>query len=160
VLRTKKKALAPGFLLLTAAVWAGSILATHSSLKRLHSADLDGTVLLDNKEGDTLLRRSPLPPVNGPLLLWREGPVQSIATVIFYARRPVQQVEAGPHDPSIARNRYRADSRPLSEVVGATPRLILLDKSLLPQLPAQFTFRPLQESEHMALGMISATPKG
>ena len=85
--------------------------------------------------------------------------VTAIATVIFYARRPVQQVEVGPQNSTIARNKYRADSRPLSELVGATPRLILLDKSLLPQLPPQFTFRPLRESEHMALGTVGSTPR-
>jgi hypothetical protein len=142
-----------GVVLAAIAIWTISILATHSTLKSLHSAQLgDGSALLDNKEADTLLRGTHLPAVDGPLLLLRDGPVQSIATVVFYARRDVRQVELEPS--GRPRDIYKFNAKPIADAVGTEPRLILLDNDLAPRIPRDFVVTPLRSSEHMALGTI------
>ena len=158
--RTKEKwALAPAFI--TAAVWALSILATHSTLKSLHSADLSGPGLLDNREADALLREAhpELAPADGPLLLWRAKPVQSIATIVFYAQRPVEQVQLAPVSPGTPIDRYMFSPRTLDEAVGSEPRLILLDRSLVAQLPYRLLFTPGPSSATEELGTIVRAPK-
>jgi hypothetical protein len=147
----KKGALA---LALTAIVWTASILLTHSTLKSLHSADLAGPNLLDNKEADALLKSTSLPDIPGPVLYLRDGRVQSIATVVFYARRPVQQVALTPPAPGTPLDPYMFNPESLDEAVGPESRLILLDKSVLPRLPAGFTFTPIRSLATLALGNI------
>jgi 4-amino-4-deoxy-L-arabinose transferase-like glycosyltransferase len=154
----KRGALAPGLLrtgLITAAVWVISILATHSTLKSLHSADLAGPGLLDNREADALLKSAPLPAMPGPLLYLRNGRVQSIATVVFYARVPVQQVILASSAPETRLDRYMFDPVPLSEAVGSEPRLILLDKDLIPLIPREFAYTPLDPATDVELGTIA-----
>ncbi len=155
--RTRKGgALAPA-LLAAALIWPVSILLTHSTLKSLHSATLAGPGLLDNREADTLLRRADVAeaPAPGPLLVWRAGRVQSIATLVFYARRPVQQVALSLTPQNVARDRYMFDPMPLSDAVTAEPRLILLDRSLLPGLPPNLRFTPIAEQGSVALGTVT-----
>ena len=148
---TKSTLLRPG--LITAAIWAISILATHSTLKSLHSADLAGPNLLDNREADALLKSAPLPDTPGPLLYLRDGRVQSIATVVFYAQRPVQQVTLTPSNGP--RDLYMFDPELLTEAVTADPRLILLDKSLIPELPPTLTYTPIRSYATEELGTLT-----
>jgi 4-amino-4-deoxy-L-arabinose transferase-like glycosyltransferase len=144
-----------------AAIWGLSIVATHSTLKSLHSADLAGPGLLDNREADALLRKADVEqaPTGGPLLLLREGRVQSIATLVFYAQRPVEQVQLAALSPVTPIDRYTFDPRPLNEVVSSQPHLILIDKSLVAQLPYRFVFTPVISSANEELGTIALAPK-
>ena len=137
-----------------AAIWAVSILATHSTLKSLHSADLAGPNLLDNREANALIRQADVEeaPTPGPLLYLRDGRVQSIATVAFYARRPVQQVTLTPSN--TPRDIYMSDPKLLTDAVTTEPRLILLDKSLLPVLPANLIYTPILTSTTLELGTV------
>ncbi len=148
----KKGALAPA--LAIAAIWAISILATHSTLKSLHSADLAGPGLLDNKESDSLLKSAPLPDTPGPLLYLRNGRPQSIATLVFYSRRHVKQVVLTAPDPDIPRDPYMFDPKLLNDAVQTDPRLILLDKSLIAVLPPGSIYTPIRSSATEELGTI------
>ena len=138
--------------LIAAAIWAISIIATHSTLKSLHSADLAGPNLLDNREADALLKSAPLPDTPGPLLYLRTGRVQSIATVIFYAQRPVQQVSFAPSN--APHDLYMSSPQLLNEAIQSDPRLILLDKVLIPALPANLTYTPIRASATKEVGSI------
>lgn len=140
--------------LITTTIWAVSILATHSTLKSLHSADLAGPNLLDNREADALLRQADVEeaPTPGPLLYLRDGRVQSVATVVFYAKRPVQQVTLTASN--FPRDIYTSDTRPLAEAIDAEPRLILLNKSLLPALPADVTYTHILSTATLELGTL------
>jgi 4-amino-4-deoxy-L-arabinose transferase-like glycosyltransferase len=144
-----------------AVIWTVSVVATHSTLKSLHSADLAGPGLLDNKEADTLLRKSGIEeaPTPDPLLLWRKDRVQSIATVVFYARRPVQQVQLDPPPPGTPIDPYMFSPELLSRAVGSEPRLILLDKSLIPQIPYRFLYTPVTSLGNIELGTIVNTQR-
>ncbi len=139
----------------TAVVWTLAILATHSTLKSLHSADLAGPGVLDNKEADFLLKSAPLPNIPGPLLYLRDGRLQSIATVVFYAKRPVQQVVLTPPPPASPLDLYVFNPQLITDAAQAAPRLILLDKSLISALPTDLTYTPVRASATEELGTIS-----
>ena len=118
--------------------------------------------MVDNKEDDELLLQADAAesPIPGPLLLWRRGPVQSIATVVFYARRRVQQVQLEQPATATERNGYRFDPETLEQAAGDEPRLILLDKDLLPLLPADLRITPVRESAHFILGTMARRAHG
>jgi hypothetical protein len=142
-----------------AAIWAISILATHSTLKSLHSARLgDGSTRLDNKEADALLQSADIAeaPAGGPLLMWRERPIQSIATVVFYAQRQVQQVELTLPSLGAPLDSYTHDPMLLEKAVGCQSRMILLDKSLVPKIPFNLIYTPVRSSATVELGTVSA----
>jgi hypothetical protein len=143
--------------LAVSAIAIASVWATTPARKSLHSATLaDGTTLPDNKDSIALLRdasRRPLPPVTGPLLLWRSGRISSIATDVFYSRRQVQQVELTLPPPGTPTDPYTFDPKRLDQAVTTQPQLILLDRSLLPSLPAEFTYSPIDSYGTMELGI-------
>jgi 4-amino-4-deoxy-L-arabinose transferase-like glycosyltransferase len=148
-----------------AAVWALSIALTHTALKNLHSARLgdgaNGSVLADNKETDALLKAADVAeaPPGGPLLLWREPRIQSIATVVFYAQRQVQQVTLEAPGPGEPLDQYKYAPVLLRQAVGCEARLILLDKSLIPQIPRTMQYKPVRSSETLELGTIVCRPQ-
>ena len=141
----------------SALVLSGALIwATNSARKALHSTqNLPGPVLLDNKESLPLLR-SVLPNATpGPLLLLRRGRVMSIATDVFYSGRAVQQVQLRPVAANTPIDRYIFQAMPLERAVEAQPRLLLIDRVLLPQLPPDLTFTPLSASPNEIIGTIS-----
>jgi len=139
----------------TATVWIISIVLTHSTLKGLHSADLAGPGLLDNRESDALLKSHPLPDTAGPLLYLRDGRPQSIASVVFYAQRPVQQVALTAPKSGTPRDPYMFNPKLLTEAVPTEPRLILLDKSLIAALPPDLTYTLIRSSATEELGTLT-----
>jgi 4-amino-4-deoxy-L-arabinose transferase-like glycosyltransferase len=135
-----------------------SIATTRPLLRSLHTTSgYAGVSLPDNKEADQLLldTRRKLPGLSGPLLVWRNGPVQSIATLIFYARRDVQQVQPEELKAGTPRNIYRLDPVSFDQAVGSDPRLLLVETSLLPRLPTGLIFTPIAGSAHFALGAVT-----
>ena len=139
-------------------IWAAMLVATHPALKRLHSAELSGAQLLDNREADALLRQTRVQTesIQGALLVWRNGPVQSIATMVFYSQRQVQQVSPMP-DATRPQDRYMNESEALERGVGDLPMLLLLDGASIRNLPAKFTFTPIASSASLCLGTVVLT---
>jgi 4-amino-4-deoxy-L-arabinose transferase-like glycosyltransferase len=140
-------------------VAAVSIAATRPLLRSLHTTSgYEGVSFADNKEADELLARRPLPALRestpSPLLVWRRGPVQSIATLIFYARRDVQQVQPEPLPAGTERNLYRLDPIPFAQAIGPQPRFLLVERSLLPDLPSDLVFTPIRYSPNFQLGVV------
>ena len=106
------------------AICSVSALLTAPARKNLHAAKLsDGTSLPDNKDSIQLLREvfSHPKPIAGPLLLWREGRIMSIATDVFYSQRPVQQVQLLPLAPNTPTDKYFFQPEPLSDAVTSEP---------------------------------------
>jgi 4-amino-4-deoxy-L-arabinose transferase-like glycosyltransferase len=136
-----------------------SVWLTTPARKSLHSAILaDGTTLPDNKDSIALLQdasRHSHPVFPGPLLLWRSGRISSIATDVFYSRRQVQQVELTLPPSGTPIDPYTFNPQLLSEAVTTQPRLILLDRSLLPSLPTGFSYSPIDAYGTMELGAIA-----
>jgi hypothetical protein len=156
-----------GLALPTAAIWAASIVITAPARKSLHSATLaDGATLPDNKDSIALLRSAFSGPQSGPatqdatqeagpLLLWRDGRISSIATDVFYSRHQVQQVTLRSLPSASQIDRYTFNPQPLAEAVGDRPSLILLDKTLVPQIPAAFVYKPIHSGQTVELGTIA-----
>jgi 4-amino-4-deoxy-L-arabinose transferase-like glycosyltransferase len=146
----------------TVALWLLSAWATAAPRSRLHSPRLpNGDVTPNNREQVALLKQvftHPSPAVAaipGPLLDWRPGHYNPIPTVIFYANRTVQQVQLQPLPPGTPTGIYSFNPEPLATTVGPQPSLIFLDRALLEQLPADYTFSPIATSPTLAVGTIA-----
>jgi hypothetical protein len=143
------------------------VLATAPGRRQLRTAKLDdGTVLPDSKESEMLLKsvfdtnnRAPGTSeperYQGPLLYWREGRIQSIATSIFYAGRTVQQVRLLGVPASTPRDRYTEDSIPLNQAISSEPQMILLETRLLKELPEGIIYRRIKAGPTMEVGVIA-----
>jgi 4-amino-4-deoxy-L-arabinose transferase-like glycosyltransferase len=142
-----------------AAISIAAVLATTPARKALHSASATGVPASDSKDSTALLRAllSHPQPVDGPLLVWHPGRVMSMPTDVFYARRPVEQVQLIPIAPA-APDRYTFNPQSTSETITTQPRLILLDRGLVPQIPAAFIYTPIESRGAMELGTIARAP--
>jgi 4-amino-4-deoxy-L-arabinose transferase-like glycosyltransferase len=146
-------------------LWAIAALLTAHPRSQLHSPRLpNGNVTPNNHEEVALLKQAfqhPQPLVAntpGPLLDFRTGIYNPIPTVIFYANRPVQQVQIQPLPPNTPTDIYAFNPEPLAQAVTTQPRLLLITRSLIPQIPAQYTFQPIATSPTLELGRISRLP--
>ena len=144
------------------ALWLLAAFLTGPSRKALHSPRLpNGDVTPNNREEVALLKRvfeHPSPGVaatHGPLLDWRPGHYNPIPTVIFYAGRPVQQIQPQPLPPNTPTDIYAFNPVSFAAAIGSRPSLLLVNRSLLPQLPSGYTFHPLATSPGLAIGTIS-----
>ncbi|QMV18552.1 hypothetical protein GOB94_07535 [Granulicella sp. 5B5] len=144
------------------AIWIIAALITAAPRSRLHSPRLpNGDVTPNNREQVALLKqvfKHPAPAVAavpGPLLDWRPGHYNPIPTVIFYANRPVQQVLPQPLPPGTPTDIYAFNPVPFAAAIGSQPSLILVARSLLPQLPAGYTFHLIASSPTLAVGTIA-----
>ena len=142
-----------------AAISIAAVLATTPARKALHSANATGVPASDSKDSTALLRDLLSHPqsIDGPLLVWHPGRVMSMPTDVFYARRPVEQVQLIPIAPA-ALDRYTFNPQPTSEAMTTQPRLILLHRGLVPQIPAAFTYTPIESHGAMELGTIARAP--
>ena len=134
-----------------ALVWA-----TNPARKALHSTQiLPGPTPLDNRESLQLIRTILPNPTPGPMLLLRDGHLISIATDVFYSGRAVQQVQLRPVPAHVPTDRYVFQAMPLEQAITTQPRLLLMDRILLPQLPSDLAFTPLKTSSTQIIGKIS-----
>lgn len=146
----------PRWKLAVAVVIAGACVAlTTPARKSLHSANAAGVPASDSRDSTALLRRSET--ITGPLLVWHAGRVMSMPSIVFYARRPVEQVQLAPLADVPATDRYTFDPQPAAEAVTTEPRLILLDRALVGQIPPEFSYSPIAAQGAMELGSIWRT---
>jgi 4-amino-4-deoxy-L-arabinose transferase-like glycosyltransferase len=133
---------------------------TSSSRRRLHQAKVGPDIVYAEKESIQLLRDvfSHPQPVQPPLLTWWEGNQRSIATSVFYSQRPVQQVQLQPAQLSAPIDKYLFQPERLGDALATGPRIILLDKYLLQQIPAGFSYRPIASGRSMEVGLIARQP--
>jgi 4-amino-4-deoxy-L-arabinose transferase-like glycosyltransferase len=145
------------FTILATSVCIASAFLTTGPRRRLHEAKVSTNVVYAEKESIQLLRdvfnRSQ--PVQGPLLVWWEGSARSIATSVFYARRPVQQVQLRPLPVGVPTDKYLFQPEALEEAVAPGPRIILLDKSLVQQIPSEFSYKQIVSGRAMEVGVIA-----
>jgi 4-amino-4-deoxy-L-arabinose transferase-like glycosyltransferase len=135
---------------------AGALLTT-GPRRRLHEAKVNADVVYAEKESIQLLRDVFSRPqsVHGPLLVWWEGDARSIATSVFYARRPVQQVQLQPLPAGVPTDKYLFQPRKLEDSVAAGPRIILLDKDLVEHIPSELSYRQIVSGRAMEVGVIA-----
>jgi 4-amino-4-deoxy-L-arabinose transferase-like glycosyltransferase len=144
------------FTLLAVSLCIASAFLTTGSRRKLHEAKVSTDVVYAEKESIQLLRDtfSRPQPVQGPALVWWEGNARSIATSVFYARRPVQQVQLQPPPAATPTDKYLFQPETLEDAVSSGPRVILLDKSLVQQIPSEFSYKQILTGRAMEIGVI------
>jgi 4-amino-4-deoxy-L-arabinose transferase-like glycosyltransferase len=143
--------------ILATSICIASAFLTTAPRRKLHEAKVGTDIVSAEKESIQLLRAafSHPQPVQGPLLVWWEGNARSIATSVFYAKRPVQQVQLQRLPVGTPTDKYLFAPQTLEEAVAPGPRIILLDKSLVPQIPSQFSYKQLLTGQAMEVGVIA-----
>ena len=152
------------------AISAAMVSVTAPARKALHSpapASPTAVAPLDSKDSIVLLRRlrreqpALFADTPGALLLWRPARISSIATDVFYARRAVLQLQRrDPQSvpPDQPRDRYLFDPIPFDNAALTGPQLILLDRSLVSNIPATFTYTPIAAQGAVEIGRITPLP--
>lgn len=120
----------------------------------LHTVISHGTVLHSEKHALPLLRLALKQPLGGPILLWSEGTVMQEPALLFYARRPVQQVYLKTRPDTLDEAKRYAAPEPLIQAVSTSPRLILFDRSLGPSIPATTEFHEIAANREFEIGTI------
>jgi 4-amino-4-deoxy-L-arabinose transferase-like glycosyltransferase len=141
---------------LITSICIASALLTSRPRRTLHQATVGPDIVYAEKESVSLLRDvfSKTQPVSGPLLVWWEGNARSIATSVFYSKRPVQQVQLEPLAAGVPTDKYLFQPETLKDAVSSGPRIILLDKYLVPRIPDEFAYRQIISGRSMEVGII------
>jgi hypothetical protein len=144
------------FTIAATSVCIASALLTSAPRRKLHQAKVSPDIVSAEKESIQLLRDvvNRPQPIPGPLLVWWEGNARSIATSVFYARRPVQQVQLQPLSTAIPTDKYLFQPQTLEDAVASGPRIILLDKYLVQQIPSEFSYTQILSGRSMEVGVI------
>ncbi len=140
------------------AVCLVTALLTTGPRRRLHQAKAGPTTIAAEKESVALLQNvfhSP-PRIPGPLLVWWPGDQRSIATSVFYSRRAVQQVQLEPLPANTPTDKYLFQPETMASATSSGPRVILLDKDLASQIPADLKYTPILADRLMEAGVIEA----
>jgi 4-amino-4-deoxy-L-arabinose transferase-like glycosyltransferase len=142
---------------LATTICIASAFLTSGPRRTLHEAKVAPDVVYAEKESILLLRDvfSKPQPVSGPLLVWWEGNARSIATSVFYAKRPVQQIQLRPLSVGVPTDKYLFQPKTLEDAVASGSRVILLDKSLVQQLPNEFSYKQITAGRSMEVGLIA-----
>lgn len=143
-----------------ALLYAVAALLTASPRRALHSPHFaEGYTTPDNREPTALLQRTvgQTQAVPGPLLIWVSGLAVPITTDAFYAQRLAQQVNVGPMDTTEPRDLYYRSPEPLDRMLPpGGQRLILLEKSLAPELHARYDLTPLATGRSYEVALVQA----
>jgi 4-amino-4-deoxy-L-arabinose transferase-like glycosyltransferase len=143
--------------ILAITICIASAFLTSGPRRKLHEAKVGTDVVYAEKESIQLLRDvfSHPQPIQGPLLVWWEGNARSIATSVFYARRPVQQVQLQPIPAGTPTDKYLFQPETLEDAVALGPQIILLDKSFVQQIPSAFSYKQIVTGRAMEVGVIA-----
>lgn len=143
-------------LLITAACLVSALL-TSGPRRRLHQAKVGPDIVSAEKESIQLLREvfRHSQSVQGPLLVWWEGNARSIATSIFYSRRPAQQINLDPLAAGVPTDKYLFQPETLDDAIASGPHLILLDRYLVGQIPPEFSYHQILAGRSMEVGVIA-----
>jgi 4-amino-4-deoxy-L-arabinose transferase-like glycosyltransferase len=142
---------------LATSICIASAFLTSGPRRKLHESKVGPDIVSAEKESIVLLRNVFNHPqqVQGPLLVWWEGNARSIATSVFYARRPVQQVQLQPLPAGLPTDKYLFQPEALEDAVASGPRIILLDKYLVQQIPSEFSYNQIVSGRSMEVGIIT-----
>jgi hypothetical protein len=142
--------------LVIAATCIAAAFLTSAPRRRLHQAKVGPQIVSAEKESIQLLRQVFSQPqaTQGPLLVWWEGNARSIATSVFYSQRPVQMVQVGPLSGETLVDKYLFDPQPLDRAMAAGPRIILLDRYLVQQIPGEYSYHPILVGNSMEVGLM------
>ncbi len=155
-------------------VWAAGLVAlaalgiASAATKSLRQSltttrSVSGTALHADREGETLLETALANPgianLPGPVLLWQEDVVAQLPSLLFTARRPLQQVYLVRMPDTLDQAHRYADPEPLRNFVGPSPKLILLEKQLTAEIPPDMEFHPIAVGKTLEAGTIQLSGK-
>lgn len=142
--------------LVIAATCIAAAFLTSAPRRKLHQAKVAPRIVSAEKESIQLLREvfSQPQPTQGPLLVWWEGNARSIATSVFYSRRPVQMIQLRPPSDRTPVDRYLFEPQTLAEAMASGPRIILLDRYLVQQIPGEYSYHQILAGNSMEVGLI------
>jgi 4-amino-4-deoxy-L-arabinose transferase-like glycosyltransferase len=149
-----------GFATVLLAAFGISSIATRALRRSLTERVAGGNVVLaESPEGRDLLlaalKNAAARDASGPVLLWEEDVAMQKQALLFYTHRPLQQVYLVSYPPDAARRARRyTNPQPLADFVVTPPRLILLDKRLLPSLPETMELDPITQGSTLIAGTI------
>jgi 4-amino-4-deoxy-L-arabinose transferase-like glycosyltransferase len=161
----RRRAIWIGFILALLAAFGISSVATQTLRRSLTERIAVGNIALSQSpEGRDLLLTALNDPAvkntSGSVLLWQEDVTMQKQALLFYVRRPLQQVYLIHYPPDAAKRARRyTDPKPLTDFVTASPSLILLDRRLLPSLPGGMQFDPIAAGRKLIAGTIRLRPK-
>jgi 4-amino-4-deoxy-L-arabinose transferase-like glycosyltransferase len=152
ILAAPRRKLAATVIIAVLCIWL-----TTPARKSLHSATAAGLPASDSKDSTVLLRNRPQPGVteSSSLLVWHDGPLMSMPSIVFYAGRPVEQVQFVPRATWPMPNRYTFNPQPATEAFAAGPRLLLVDRALVSQIPSGFIYTPIDSHGALELGILT-----
>jgi 4-amino-4-deoxy-L-arabinose transferase-like glycosyltransferase len=157
VLQTRSRRVWAGFALAAAALCGLSVPLTKQLRARLGGAA--GNVIVERSDreapGLLMLGLKQAGPVADPVLLWQQDvAMQEMPTLLFYGRRPMQQVYLGTLPDTLGEAKRYSDPEPLRDFVSAEPHLILMEKPLAVEIPADMEFREIASGKTLAVGVI------
>ena len=146
-----------------AALGAATVVTKSMRQSLTTARSASGTVLRADREGSTLLKAALAAAgeenVSGPVLLWQEDVAAQLPSLLFTVRRPLQQVYLVKYPDTLYEARRYADPEPLRNFVGRSPRVILLEKSLAADIPADMEFHAIAVGNTLEAGTIQLAAK-
>ena len=67
----------------------------------------------------------------------------------------MQQVQLQPLPAGVPTDKYLFQPETLEDAVASEPRIILLDKYLVQQIPSDFSYKPIVSGQSMEVGLIA-----
>lgn len=101
----------------------------------------------------TALQRQPA--AADPILLWQENvAMQELPALLFYAHRPMQQIYLVHKPSTLGEAKRYADPEPLRNFVDAQLHIVLLEKRLASEIPADLDFHLIAQDKTLEVGTI------
>ena len=107
----------------------------------------------------TALAKPDVASLPGPVLLWQEDVVAQLPSLLFTVRRPLQQVYLVSSPDTLYQARRYADPEPLRNFVAPSPKLILMEKTLAADIPADMEFHAIAVGNTLEAGTIQLVAK-
>jgi 4-amino-4-deoxy-L-arabinose transferase-like glycosyltransferase len=158
-LATRSRRVWVGFAVGAAALCGLAVPLTKHLRSRLGGAA--GNVITDRSDreapGLLMLGLKQAGPVADPVLLWQQDvAMQEMPTLLFYGRRPMQQVYLGMMPDTLGEAKRYSDPEPLRDYVDQQPHLILMEKRLAGEIPSGMEFREIASGKTLEVGVVRA----
>jgi hypothetical protein len=158
-LATRSRRVWVGFAVGAAALCGLAVPLTKHLRSRLGGAA--GNVITDRSDREApdllLLGLKQAGPVADPVLLWQQDvAMQEMPTLLFYGRRPMQQVYLGMMPDTLGEAKRYSDPEPLRDFVDEQPHLILMEKRLAGEIPSDIEFHEIASGRTLEVGVIRA----
>jgi 4-amino-4-deoxy-L-arabinose transferase-like glycosyltransferase len=137
-----------------AASFALAAVMTRGLRERVTSESTSSAVVHADRNFLPLLRAEANLPIAEPVLLCQDNGWMQLPSAIFYTRKRVQQVWLKEKPDATGRPPRYYDAQPLANFVGQQPRLLLIPKDMVAELPSTMRFDELREAGDLVIGTV------